>query len=205
MGFYSDRIVPRIIERTLNTGEAHGYRRLATSGFRGTVVEVGFGSGLNVAHYPTTVERVYALEPSGAARQLAEPRIAESRVPVELVGLDGQHLPLDDGAPTPSSPPGRCAPSPTSTPPWPRCAVSCDPAVTCTSSNTACTPTRRSRPGSTASRRSRSASSTAATSTARWTNSSPPPASPSTSSTNHQMRAPRTFGYLYQGRATPAP
>src|SRR5690606_8984319 len=63
----------------------------------GTVVEIGFGSGRNVALYPAEVTRVYAVEPSPGARRLAAPRIARSPVPVELVGLDGEQVPLDDG------------------------------------------------------------------------------------------------------------
>jgi ubiquinone/menaquinone biosynthesis C-methylase UbiE len=96
MPIYQDRILPRIVDLTLRTGEVSRYRKLATAGLRGTVVEIGFGSGLNLAHYPGTVDRVLAVEPSPGARGLAGPRIDAGPVPVELVGLDGQDLPLDD-------------------------------------------------------------------------------------------------------------
>jgi SAM-dependent methyltransferase len=98
MGLYGERILPRLIDLALDTTEANRYRALAARGLRGTVVEVGFGSGLNVAHYPGTVERVHAVEPSARARRRAGPRIAGSPVPVELIGLDGQQIPLPDGS-----------------------------------------------------------------------------------------------------------
>jgi len=60
------------------------------------VVEIGFGSGHNVPHYPPEVHTVLAVEPAVLARRLARGRIAASRVVVEHIGLDGQEIPLDD-------------------------------------------------------------------------------------------------------------
>lgn len=60
------------------------------------MVEIGFGSGLNVPHYPDEVDLVYAVEPALRARRLAEGRIAGSHARVEHVGLDGATLPLAD-------------------------------------------------------------------------------------------------------------
>jgi ubiquinone/menaquinone biosynthesis C-methylase UbiE len=62
------------------------------------VLEVGFGSGLNVPHYPPTVRRVRAVDPATVGRQLAADRVAASSIPVEHVGLDGARLPLDDSS-----------------------------------------------------------------------------------------------------------
>ena len=57
-------------------------------------MEIGFGSGLNVGHYPPEVTRVVAVEPSSVSMQLARPRLATSTAKVELGGLDGQRLDL---------------------------------------------------------------------------------------------------------------
>jgi ubiquinone/menaquinone biosynthesis C-methylase UbiE len=62
------------------------------------VLEIGFGSGLNLPEYPATVERVLAVDPSGVGRTLAAKRIAASPIPVEFVGLDGQDIPLGDAS-----------------------------------------------------------------------------------------------------------
>jgi SAM-dependent methyltransferase len=66
------------------------------TGLTGRVVEIGFGSGLNVDLYPAGVELVLAVEPAPVARRLAEQRIARSTIPIEHVGLDGHAIPLDD-------------------------------------------------------------------------------------------------------------
>ena len=56
------------------------HRRRATEGLHGDVVEIGFGSGLNVPAYPTEVTTVYAVDPSLVARKLAAERVAASPV-----------------------------------------------------------------------------------------------------------------------------
>jgi ubiquinone/menaquinone biosynthesis C-methylase UbiE len=60
------------------------------------VVEIGFGSGLNVPFYPEAVTRVAAVEPSDTGWKLAARRLQASTVPVQRSGLDGQSLPFAD-------------------------------------------------------------------------------------------------------------
>jgi ubiquinone/menaquinone biosynthesis C-methylase UbiE len=96
MGFYSDRVLPHVVEWTCGQKEVGAWRAQATEGLAGRVVEIGFGSGLNVPHYPSEVEMVLAVEPNSVARRLAEKRVAASPVPVDYTGLDGQDLPLPD-------------------------------------------------------------------------------------------------------------
>jgi len=56
------------------------------------VLEVGFGSGLNVPHYPPTVTRVQAVDPATVGRKLAARLVASTSVPVDYIDLDGQDL-----------------------------------------------------------------------------------------------------------------
>jgi ubiquinone/menaquinone biosynthesis C-methylase UbiE len=95
-GFYNEQVLPRMIDKMCGFGDMVEWRRRATAGLRGTVLEIGFGSGLNVPVYPAEVTRVLAVEPSAVGRKLASRRIESSPVPVEFVGLDGQSIPLDD-------------------------------------------------------------------------------------------------------------
>jgi len=96
MGIYGDHVLPRIINRAGATGQTPELRTRVCAGLAGDVVEIGFGSGLNVPHYPGTVHHVDAIEPSDTAWRLAQTRMAESAVPVQRSGLDGQSLPFPD-------------------------------------------------------------------------------------------------------------
>lgn len=96
MGFYEDRVLPRLVDLALRGEAFDRVRSRVTSDLEGDVLEVGFGSGRNVPHYPDAVQRVRAVEPAGAGWKLAADRIAARGLPVESIGLDGQDLPLDD-------------------------------------------------------------------------------------------------------------
>ncbi len=95
MSLYQDRVLPRVLDIALGKPFEETRARVA-SGLSGEVVEIGFGSGRNVPHYPAGVTRVQAVEPAVHGRKLAAARLAASPVPVVFVGLDGQELPMED-------------------------------------------------------------------------------------------------------------
>jgi SAM-dependent methyltransferase len=96
VGVYRERVLPHLVDRVCGAPGVATWRREVLAGLAGDVVEIGFGSGLNVEHYPAQVRRVYAVEPAGLARRLANERVSASPVDVEHVGLDGAQIPLDD-------------------------------------------------------------------------------------------------------------
>lgn len=98
MGFYSTHIVPRFIDKALGTPAMQEGRNAVAAGLSGTVLEIGFGSGLNVASYPPEIELVYAVEPALTARKIAVPRIAASPIPIQYAGLHGETVALDDNS-----------------------------------------------------------------------------------------------------------
>ncbi len=98
MGFYSKHIVPRFIDKALGTPAMQEGRDAVAAGLSGTVLEIGFGSGLNVASYPPEIELVYAVEPALTARKIAVPRIAASPIPIQYAGLHGETVALGDNS-----------------------------------------------------------------------------------------------------------
>jgi ubiquinone/menaquinone biosynthesis C-methylase UbiE len=98
VGFYGDHVLPRIVDCACGMKVARPLRDRVCSGLHGQVVELGFGSGLNVPFYPYAVTSVAAIEPADLGWKLAAKRLAESPVPVERTGLDGQSLPLPDSS-----------------------------------------------------------------------------------------------------------
>lgn len=98
VGFYGNQLLPRLMDRACAGSDLAAWRADATAGLSGRVVEIGFGSGLNLDHYPPVVEVVLAVEPAAAARRLASRRIAATGIVVEHVGRDAQSIPLADAS-----------------------------------------------------------------------------------------------------------
>jgi ubiquinone/menaquinone biosynthesis C-methylase UbiE len=96
MGFYNDKVVPRVINVACGIKMNNPYRERVCAGLKGRVVEIGFGSGLNIPFYPEAVTSVSAIEPAETGWKLAQKRLANASVPIERAGLDGQSLPFDD-------------------------------------------------------------------------------------------------------------
>jgi ubiquinone/menaquinone biosynthesis C-methylase UbiE len=96
VGVYSEQVLPRIVNVACDVKAAREQRARVCEGLAGEVVEIGFGSGLNVPFYPVEVTKVAAVEPADVGWKLAGKRLSESTVPVERSGLDGQSLPFAD-------------------------------------------------------------------------------------------------------------
>ena len=96
VGVYGRQVVPRVINVVCGVKALHGLRQRVCAGLTGEVVEVGFGSGLNVPFYPAAVTAVSAVEPSDVAWRLAATRLAATTVPISRAGLNGESLPFGD-------------------------------------------------------------------------------------------------------------
>lgn len=96
--WWEARVVPRIVEAACGAPDVERARARVAGGLHGQVVEVGFGSGLNVPHLPPAVEHLHAVDPQAAGQSIGAERITASPVPISFVGLDGQDLPLADAS-----------------------------------------------------------------------------------------------------------
>ncbi len=97
MGLYERFVLPHAVNfvcgRRIFTRERAQLVRRAS----GVVLEVGFGSGLNLGYYSASqVERIWALEPSSAMWKLAESRVGMSDLPLLHLEAPAEEIPLDD-------------------------------------------------------------------------------------------------------------
>jgi SAM-dependent methyltransferase len=96
LALYGEHVLPRIINVACATKSVTPLRSRVCAGLSGDVVEIGFGSGLNIPHYPPAVTKVAAVEPVDLGWKLAGKRLRATGIPVERSGLDGQSLPFAD-------------------------------------------------------------------------------------------------------------
>ncbi len=97
MSWYEDKVLPRLINLACSTRPTQKQREKVVPGASGDVLEIGFGSGLNLPHYDrANVRRIWGLEPSSGMREIAAEPIANSGLDVELIDLPSEEIPLDD-------------------------------------------------------------------------------------------------------------
>ena len=98
MGWYGDRVFPRVLNKAMNTSHTRRIRQEVCAPLAGDVLEIGFGTGLNLPYMTSRITRLRVVDPMERGRALGAARIAASPVPVEFIGLDGQSLPVDDAS-----------------------------------------------------------------------------------------------------------
>jgi SAM-dependent methyltransferase len=98
VGLYGDWLLPRILDLAMGTERVARERQKALAGVTGTVLEVGFGSGRNLPFYPSGVQKVVGVDPSGESAKLARKRIERAAFPVEFLPLPGEEIPASDAS-----------------------------------------------------------------------------------------------------------
>src|SRR5210317_2033917 len=98
MGFYSRRILPKLIDKACSQPPMQALRGRYVSRASGRVLEIGIGSGLNLPHYGADVESITGLDPAAELTAMAKIRADDVDAPVDLLQVSGQEIPADDGS-----------------------------------------------------------------------------------------------------------
>lgn len=93
-GFYQRRIFPWLNDRFCSDEQLRELRAETLRTARGRVLEIGFGTGLNLPHYPPQVVSIVAVEPNAGMLERARPRIAAAAVPVEAIAGGAEAIAL---------------------------------------------------------------------------------------------------------------
>ena len=95
-GFYERRIFPWLNDKMTASPELLRLRAETLAPARGQVVEIGFGTGANLDHYPAAVESITAIEPNEGMNTRAVDRTRQSRFPVSIVHSAAESIALPD-------------------------------------------------------------------------------------------------------------
>jgi ubiquinone/menaquinone biosynthesis C-methylase UbiE len=97
MGFYSQVIFPRLLDWSMAGPDMAKYRQEVLAQVQGEVLEIGFGTGLNLPYYPKQIQKITTVDVNPGVNQLAQKRIQESSITVDNRVLNGEKLPMADG------------------------------------------------------------------------------------------------------------
>ena len=96
MTFYEERVLPHLVHFACSARPNQKQREKIVPHARGDVLEIGFGSGLNLPLYNAQkVRKIWGLEPSEGMRRKSKALIDASELDVELIDLLGESIPLE--------------------------------------------------------------------------------------------------------------
>jgi ubiquinone/menaquinone biosynthesis C-methylase UbiE len=98
MGFYNNHILPHVINLAMRSRELDPYRRRVVSQAQGRVLEIGIGSGLNLALYGPAVDEILGLDPAPRLIDMAQQAADRAKVAVTLITGSAQAIPIDAGS-----------------------------------------------------------------------------------------------------------
>jgi ubiquinone/menaquinone biosynthesis C-methylase UbiE len=94
MSYYREIVLPILIEHAMR-GEAFAeQRRIALHACTGVALEIGFGTGLNLPHYPMTVSKIIALDPVPPPQKYLDAHELDGHPPIEFIQGDAEKIPL---------------------------------------------------------------------------------------------------------------
>jgi SAM-dependent methyltransferase len=96
MRFFSQVIVPRLCDLLLNKSLLVRHRRGLLAQACGDVLEIGFGTGLNLPYYPERTHKLTAVDPNPGMHRLARKRVQQTGIEVDQHVLGGERLPFED-------------------------------------------------------------------------------------------------------------
>ena len=98
MRFYSEVVFPLIMDWAMSRPFISECRREILAGVEGEVLEIGFGTGLNLPHYPEGIKRLAVVDPNAGMNKRATRRISESGKMVAAFALKAERLPMPEGS-----------------------------------------------------------------------------------------------------------
>lgn len=96
---YSRWVLPRLMDWAMSGAELATYRAELLKTVSGQVLEIGFGTGLNLPYYSSErVETLTVIDANAGMGAIASPRVQASPLNVQLDILNGESLPMAEAS-----------------------------------------------------------------------------------------------------------
>jgi ubiquinone/menaquinone biosynthesis C-methylase UbiE len=96
VSFYREWVLPYLVHLSMRQPTLIPYRRRVISKAGGRILEIGFGSGLNLPFYTTNATQIIGLEPSPRLLSMVTQATGSEHPSTRLVEASAEAIPLDD-------------------------------------------------------------------------------------------------------------
>jgi len=96
MGLYGRHIFPRLMDWVMSGGEFQRLRTALLKNARGEVLEIGFGTGLNLPYYPTNISSLSIVDPARLLPHKVVARAVARSFPLHTQHVTAETLPYRD-------------------------------------------------------------------------------------------------------------
>ncbi|MFO7524082.1 MAG: class I SAM-dependent methyltransferase [Ignavibacteriaceae bacterium] len=98
MGIYSDKILPFFYDFSMGREYINEGRKRLLSKVEGEVLEIGFGTGLNLSFYPDSIKKITTVDKNPGMSKYALKKIKNSSLIVEINVLNSEELPFENNS-----------------------------------------------------------------------------------------------------------
>ena len=99
MGFYSDVIIPIFYDTSMDSPKINEGRKSILSRItEEEVLEIGFGTGINIKYYPENVKKIIGVDVNGGMLKQFDKKSSNGKIEIELLHRSGETLPFHDNS-----------------------------------------------------------------------------------------------------------
>jgi ubiquinone/menaquinone biosynthesis C-methylase UbiE len=98
MNLYSRFLFPRLMDLSMSGEDLAKHRRTLLADVTGEVLEIGFGTGLNLNYYPPSIRQITTVDVNPGMSKIAVKRAEAAGITVIPHTLSGENLPMADGS-----------------------------------------------------------------------------------------------------------
>jgi ubiquinone/menaquinone biosynthesis C-methylase UbiE len=99
MGFYSDVIIPIFYDTSMDSPKINEGRKSILSRItEEEVLEMGFGTGINIKYYPENIKKIIGVDVNGGMLKQFDKKSSNGKIEIELLHRSGETLPFHDNS-----------------------------------------------------------------------------------------------------------